>query len=440
MTCASITRIREISGLVLPQPRALLQGGFEAALAAVKADAIMPALPPIAGAQRLLVLGAGKAAAAMAACVEAQLPERKLAGLAITRHGHGVNTQRIEVVEAGHPLPDAAGLLAAQRLLDLARDAHPDDQVLALLSGGGSSLLSLPATDIPLHDLQSLSRALLQSGAPIAEINCVRKHLSQTLGGRLAVACRAPVTVWLISDVTGDDPAVIASGPFAADPTTYADALDVLARRNIVAPDTIVQHLLAGTRGEIAETPKPGAACFNRIEHRLLANGRTALQAAAQYFASHGIRPVILGDTFSGEAREVAQAFAALCREIRQHENPWPTPVVLLSGGETSVTVGGGNGRGGRNSEFLLALAIALNGLDGVHALAVDSDGIDGSEDNAGALIAPDSLTRAAALGVDARAMLDAHDAYGFFTSLDDLVMTGPTRTNVNDIRVILIL
>jgi hydroxypyruvate reductase len=417
-----------------------LLGGFKAALAAVKAEAIMPALSPDTGAQRLLVLGAGKAAAAMAAGVETQLTDRELAGLAITRHGHGVNTQRIEVVEAGHPLPDAAGLAAAQRLVDLVHDAKPDDQVLALLSGGGSSLLSLPATGIPLNDLQSLSRALLQSGAPIAEINCVRKHLSQTLGGRLAAACRAPVTVWLISDVAGDDPAVIASGPFAADPTTYADALDVLARRNIVAPDAIMQHLLAGTRGEIAETPKPGAACFNRVEHRLLANGRTALQAAAQYFDNHGIRPVILGDTFSGEAREVAQVFAALCREIRQHENPWTTPVVLLSGGETSVTVGAGSGRGGRNSEFLLALAIALNGLDGVHALAADSDGIDGSEDNAGALLAPDSLARAAALGIDARAKLDAHDAYGFFTVLDDLVMTGPTRTNVNDIRAILIL
>jgi glycerate 2-kinase len=284
---------------------------------------------------------------------------------------------------------------------------------------------------------------LLNSGAAIAEINTVRKHLSQSLGGRLAAACLARVTALLISDVSGDDSAVIASGPFAPDASTFADALAILARWRIDAPASVLGHLQAGVAGEREETPKPGAACFERVEHHVIANGRTALLAAAEFWRARGIQPVILGDTFSGEAREVAQAFAALTREIRQFNNPWTAPVVLLSGGETSVSVDLGNhdgkGRGGRNSEFLLALAIALNGLAGVHALAADSDGIDGTEDNAGAIIAPDSLARAAALGIDAGAQLAAHDAYVFFAGLDDLLLTGPTRTNVNDFRAILI-
>ncbi len=384
----------------------------------------------------------------MAACVEAQWPETDLSGLVITRHGHAVPTQRIEVVEAGHPLPDAAGLAAAQRLYDRVRTAGPEDMVLALISGGGSSLLSLPVEGVSLADLQAVMRALLNSGAAIAEINTVRKHLSQSLGGRLAAVCRARVTALLISDVSGDDPAVIASGPFAPDPSTFADALAVLARWQINAPASVLRHLQAGAAGEREETPKPGATCFERVEHHVIANGRTALLAAADFWRARGIRPVILGDTFSGEAREVAQAFAALTREICQFNNPWSAPVVLLSGGETSVSITStghsgtghsGTGRGGRNSEFLLALAIALNGLAGVHALAADSDGIDGTEANAGAIIAPDSLARAAALGIDAGAQLAAHDAYGVFAGLDDLLLTGPTRTNVNDYRAILI-
>jgi len=427
------------------QPRELLIGGFHAALAAVQAEKVLPAWLPATTGGRIVVVGAGKAAAAMAACVETHLPDADLSGLVITRHGHGMPTRHIEVVEAGHPLPDAAGLDAAQRLLDQVRQVSPDDQVLALISGGGSSLLSLPAAGIGLPELQAVGKALLASGAPISEINTVRKHLSQTLGGCLAAVCRARVTALLISDVTGDDPSVIASGPFSADPTTYADALAILARRRITPPDSVLRHLQAGTAGDVEETPKPGAACFARIKQHIIANGRSALQAAAVYFAAQGIRPVILGDTFSGEAREVAQVFAALAREIRQHGNPWPTPLVLLSGGETSVSIDvevsdNSTGRGGRNSEFQLALAIALNGLVDVHALAADSDGIDGSEDNAGALIAPDTLARAARLGIDAQALLDQHDAWGFFAALDDLLMTGPTRTNVNDFRAMLML
>lgn len=426
-------------------PRDLLIGSFHAAVAAVQADVLLP--PHLAALRlarlsgRLLVVGAGKAAAAMAACVEAQMPEVELSGLVITRHGHAVATRRIEVVEAGHPLPDAAGLAAAQRLFDQVRAAGPEDQVLALISGGGSSLLSLPVEGVSLADLQAVIHALLNSGAAIAEINTVRKHLSQSLGGRLAAVCRARVTALLISDVAGNDPAVIASGPFTPDPSTFVDALAVLARWKIDAPASVLRHLRAGAAGEREETTKPGAACFERVEHRVIANGRTALQAAAAFWRARGIRPVILGDTFSGEARDVAQVFAALTREIRHFNNPWPAPVVLLSGGETSVSVDPGcsSGRGGRNSEFLLALAIALNGLAGVHALAADSDGIDGTEDNAGALIAPDTLVRAAALGIDAGAQLAAHDAYDVFASLDDLLLTGPTRTNVNDFRTILI-
>lgn len=422
-------------------PRELLIGGWHAAIAAVQAEALLPPYLAALRTDRLLVVGAGKAAAAMAACVEAQLPHTELAGLVITRHGHGLPTRHIEVVEAGHPLPDAAGQAAALRLLGRLRQCAPDDQVLALISGGGSSLLSLPVDGVSLAELQSLSRALLASGAPIAEINTLRKHLSQTLGGQLAAACPAQVTALLVSDVAGDDPAVIASGPFAADPTSYSDALAILAQRAISTPASVQQHLLAGAAGDIAETPKPGAACFRRVEQHVIANGRTALLAAARYFELRGVRAVILGDTYTGEAREVAQVFAALASEVSRYGNPWPTPVVLLSGGETSVTLTAlsGEGRGGRNSEFLLALALALNGLPGVHALAADSDGIDGSEDNAGAIIAPDSLARAAALGLDAARHLRHHDAWGCFAGLDDLLLTGPTRTNVNDFRAILI-
>jgi hydroxypyruvate reductase len=420
-------------------PRDLLIGAFHAGVAGVRAEALLPPHLPAPVGGRNIVIAAGKAAADMAACLEAHWPPATpLEGLAITRHGHGAPTARIQVVEAGHPLPDAAGLAAAERLLNLARNAGPEDQIIALLSGGGSSLLSLPADGLALADLRALSTALLASGAPIADINCVRKHLSRTLGGRLAAACAAPVTALLLSDVAGDDPAVVASGPFSPDPTRYADALAVLARWRVIVPAAVREHLRRGAAGLLAETPKPGAGCFARVSTRVVGNGHTLLEGAAAHFRAAGIRPVILGDTVTGEAREVAQVFAALAREIRSHGGPWPMPVALLSGGETSVTVRG-QGRGGRNTEFLLALALALNGLGGVHALAADSDGLDGSEDNAGALIRPDTLARAAALGVDPRARLADNDAYGFFATLGDLVISGPTRTNANDFRAILI-
>ncbi len=428
--------------------RDLLTGAFHAAVAAVSAERLIPGHLPPPGRGRTLVVGAGKAAAAMAASVEANWPEdAPLSGLVITRDGHrlpsptggeGSRRSRIEVVEAGHPLPDAASLSAAARLLERVRSAGPDDRVIALLSGGGSSLLSQPNPGLDLADLRSVAGALLASGAPIADINCVRKHLSATLGGRLAEACAAPVTVLTISDVTGDDPSVIASGPFAPDPTTYADALAVLERWRVAAPPPVLAFLREGVSGHQPETPKPGAAFFDRVDQRLLGNGRTALLGAANFFRARDITPVILGDTYTGEAREVAHGFAALAREIRLHGNPWRPPVALLSGGETTVTVRG-TGRGGRNAEFLLSLALDLDSLGGVHALAADTDGIDGVSESAGAILGPDSLVRSRALGLAARERLENNDAHGFFAALGDTLVTGPTRTNANDFRAILI-
>lgn len=420
-------------------PLDLLRASFRAAVAAVQAGAVLPAHLPPPPTGRLIVVGAGKAAAAMAAVTETFYPRKTaLEGLVVTRHGHALETARIRVVEAGHPLPDAAGLEAAQEILRLVGATRPEDLVLALVSGGGSSLLSLPAEGLTLADLKIVTQALLRCGAPIAEINCVRKHLSHTLGGRLAAASRAPVRALIVSDVAGDDPAVIASGPFAPDPTTFADALDVLARWGVAPPAAVRDHLERGACGELLDTPKPGAACFARVENRVIASGRMALEAAAGFLRDQGIHPVILGDTVEGEAREVAAVFAALAREVRRYGSPWRPPVALLSGGETTVTVRG-PGRGGRNAEFALALALKLDGLSGVYALAADTDGIDGTEEYAGAWVAPDTLARAAALGIDARACLANNDAYGFFSALGDLLVTGPTRTNVNDFRAILI-
>lgn len=420
-------------------PRELLVGAFQAAVKAVKAEALLPPhlpSPPPKG--RLIVVAAGKAAADMAACVEhhyhADIP---LQGLAITRHGHGVPTRRIPVLEAGHPLPDQAGLAAAESLLNLVHGAGPQDHVLALISGGGSSLLTLPADGLSLGDLQATVQGLLKSGAPIADINCVRKHLSRTLGGRLAQACAAPVTALLLSDVVGDDPGVIASGPFAPDTTTFDDALAVLEAWQVAAPATVIYYLKQGVAGKFPDTPKPGCDCFRRVETCIVGNGLTALAGAADYLRVQGVEALVLGDHFTGEARDLANTFAGLTGEYAVGP-PGTRLRVLLSGGESQVTVRG-QGHGGRNGEFLLALGLELNGMAGVYALAADTDGIDGSEDNAGALLAPDTLARATTLGMDARARLDDNDAYGFFSPLGDLLVTGPTRTNANDFRAILI-
>ncbi|MBM3342971.1 MAG: glycerate kinase [Betaproteobacteria bacterium] len=421
-------------------------GGFQAALAAADPLKIVGAhLPKTLDARkgRTLVVGAGKAAASMALAVEQHWPaDAPLDGLVITRYQHGLLTNRITVIEAGHPVPDKAGQKAAAEILKRVKALTANDLLLVLISGGGSSLLSLPADGIGMDDLQALTRQLLKSGAPIQDMNIVRKHLSAIQGGRLAAACRAPVATLIISDVTGDDPTHIASGPCAPDPSTYRDALAVIARHGadgVQAPPAIHRHLTRGAAGEIAETPKPGDKLFKRVENRVIATAHASLQAAASFFQTQGVTPVILGDSVTGEAREVAKVYGALVREIRNHHTPWRPPVALISGGECTVTVKG-NGRGGRCAEFLLSLAVDLNGAPNIHALACDTDGIDGSQDNAGAVLTPDALQRAAAKQIDAAKLLDNNDGYGFFGALDDLVVTGPTRTNVNDFRVILIL
>jgi hydroxypyruvate reductase len=401
--------------------RALLEESFRAAVAAADPLRILPAQLPAPPRGRSFVAAAGKAAAAMALAVDRHWPAAApLEGLAITRYAHGLPAGRIRVLEAGHPVPDAAGEAGARELLAGVRALGPDDLLLALISGGGSSLLSLPAPGVTMEGLKAMTRELLRCGAPIQDINTARKHLSAIQGGRLAAASRAPVLALIISDVTGDDPTHIASGPCAPDPSTVADAQAVLRKYGIAAP------------GEFSETPKPGDALFARVENRVIATARRSLEAAAAVFAARGIAPQILGDDITGEAREVARAMAAEARRARR-------PAALISGGECTVTVRGAGGRGGRCAEFLLALAIDLQGTAGIHALAADTDGIDGSEDNAGACIAPDSLARAAARGIDARKLLDANDSYGFFSALGDLVVTGPTRTNVNDYRAIVL-
>nr|WP_315594333.1 glycerate kinase [uncultured Cupriavidus sp.] len=426
-------------------PRTLLLESFRAAVAAADPLEIVAShLPPPHAGGRTLVVGAGKAAASMALAVErAYQGKAKLEGLVVTRYAHGLPTEHIRVIEAGHPVPDEAGEQAAAGILAQVQSLGPDDRLIVLVSGGGSSLLSLPAEGIPMADLKATTRELLRCGAPITDMNIVRKHISRIQGGRLAQASRAPVTTLIVSDVAGDDPSAIASGPTVPDPSTYADALAILKRFGATVPATVQSHLERGARGEIGETPKPGDPLFERVDNRMIATAHGSLEAAASLFRRQGIEPVVLGDTVTGEAQEVARVYAALVREIRKYNAPFSAPVVLISGGECTVTLpsgGAAQARGGRCSEFLLSLAIELDGAADIHAIAADTDGIDGSEDNAGALLAPDSLARAEAAGTPARRQLDAHDAWGFFDAVGDLVMTGPTRTNVNDYRAILIL
>jgi len=419
--------------------RELLTGSFAAAVAAADPQHILPAHLPPPPQGRTLVVGAGKAAASMALAVEQYWPAAApLDGLVITRYRHGLLTNRITVIEAGHPVPDAAGEQAAAEILKRVKALTPQDLLLVLVSGGGSSLLSLPADGISMTDLKQVTKQLLMSGAPIQAMNTVRKHLSLIQGGRLAAASRAPVLALVISDVTGDDPTHIASGPCAPDPTTYADAIAILERYGVQPPPAIATHLTRGERGEITETPKAGDRAFAKTENKVIATAWQSLQAAADYFRTKGITPAILGDSVTGEAREVAKVYGALSRAVSNHNAPWQPPVALISGGECTVTVRG-KGRGGRCAEFLLSLGLDLDGAPNIHALACDTDGIDGSEDNAGALLTPDSLQRAARKHVNAAALLDGNDAYGFFEATGDLVVTGPTRTNVNDYRVILI-
>jgi glycerate 2-kinase len=414
--------------------RALLRSMFDAAVeAAAPARCVPPHLPaPPKG--RTIVVGAGKAAAAMAAAVEAHWRGR-LEGLVVTRYGHGAPTKSIGVVEASHPVPDAAGPAAARAILDLVVNLKPDDLVLCLISGGGSALLALPGGQVTLADKQAINRALLRSGAQIGEMNCVRKHLSAIKGGRLAAAAApARVVSLIISDVPGDDLSVIASGPTVPDATTLADARAVLEKYRIEVSPAVLKHLADPAN----ETPKPGDARLAGVSNILIATPQSALEAGARIAERAGFTPLILGNAIEGEARECGIVHAGIALQAAGYGQPAKPPCAIISGGETTVTVRG-KGRGGRNAEFLLSLAVALGGRAGISALAADTDGIDGSEDNAGAIIGPDTLARAAAAGLDVKARLADNDAYSAFSALGDLIVTGPTRTNVNDFRAILV-
>jgi hydroxypyruvate reductase len=423
-------------------PVALMRAAFDAAVAAADPLEILGAHLPAPPSGKVAVVGAGKAAASMAVAVERAWPDVSLEGVVITRYAHGLPTRAIRVVEAGHPVPDEAGEAATREILQRAERLGAGDLLLVLVSGGGSSLLSLPVPPVSMADLKAMTRQLLASGAPIEQMNVVRKHLSQIAGGRLAAAAAARgarVLALIVSDVTGDAPSDIASGPCAPDPSTYADAEAVLRRWNVTPPTSIAEWLARGARGDIAETPKADDPLFRQVDNCIIATAHRSLEAAADVFRAGGVAPVILGDTVTGEAREVAKVYAALVREIRAHAAPFAPPVALISGGECTVTLpAGASGRGGRCSEFLLSLAVELEGVPGVCALAADTDGIDGSETNAGAWLDPETVGAAAAAGVGVRAALDSHDAYGFFAAAGRLIETGPTRTNVNDFRVIL--
>ncbi len=414
--------------------RALLRAMFDAAIAAAQPALCLPPHLPAPPKGRTLVIGAGKASAAMARALEDHWPA-PLQGLVVTRYGYAVPCQRIEIVEAAHPVPDAAGLCAAQRIHQLVQGLTADDLVIALISGGGSSLLVAPAPGLSLADKQAINTALLRSGATISEMNCLRRHLSALKGGRLGAACHpAQLLTLLISDVPGDDPIDIASGPTVGDPTTCADALAIVERYRLVLPPAARALLESGA----GESVKPADPRLARAQTRIVTAPQMALEAAAQVARAAGVQPCILGDSLEGEARDIGKALAAITRQVARHGQPFQPPCVLLSGGETTVTLRG-DGRGGRNVEFLLSLAVALDGLKGVHALAGDTDGVDGAEEIAGAVLTPDTLARAWALGINPRASLDRNDGHGFFQALGDSVITGPTLTNVNDFRAIVI-
>ncbi len=418
----------------------LMRDSFDAAVRAADPAVVIAAhLPPPDG-RRTWVVGAGKAAASMAQALEsAWAGPKPLRGLVVTRHGHRAPTRHIQVIEAGHPLPDAAGVAAATDILRMAQCLTPEDRLIVLLSGGGSSLLTLPAPSISLEDYRTLTNSLLRGGVPIGEFNIVRKHLSATQGGRLAAATRAQVWALIISDVPGDDLSAIASGPCSPDPSTFAQALDILQRWNIVVPAAIRAHLQAGERGDIPETPKPGNPCFARTQTRIIASARASLAAGEQVLTQAGVEVTNLGDGLTGEASTVVASQAQWALQLRRHRKADAAPQALLSGGECTVTVRGA-GRGGRCSEFLLQLFIELQSTAGVYALACDTDGIDGTEDNAGAVFSAQACQHAQALGLDPQHYLQHNDAYSFFETLGGLIVTGPTRTNVNDYRCVLVI
>lgn len=416
-------------------PDTLLSELFAAAVDAARPEHNLARHLPPRPKGRTIVIGAGKASAAMARIAEQHL-EGPVSGCVVTRYGHAVPCQHIHIIEAAHPVPDEAGEQAAQRILDLVKDLTPNDLVIALISGGGSALLPMPAAGLTLADKQQISKALLRSGATISQMNTVRRHLSAIKGGHLAAACHpAKVVNLIISDVPGDDPANVASGPTVPDSTSCADALAILKRYNVTLPAAARQLLESGK----GETIKPDDPRIANVSTTVIASSQHALMAAADTAAKAGITPVILGDAIEGESREVATVMAAIASQVRRHGQPVQAPCVLLSGGETTVTIKG-SGRGGRNVEFLLALTLALQGADGIYAVAGDTDGVDGQEEVAGAFIYPDTLERAYAQGMQARDYLDNNDAHEFFERLGNTLITGPTLTNVNDFRAILIL
>jgi glycerate 2-kinase len=424
-------------------PRGFLRALYDAAVARALPGEVTGRFLPAPPKGKTIVLGAGKAGGAMAEAVDRLWPaDAPLSGLVVTRYDHippayKSKPGRLEIVEAAHPVPDEAGRRAAQRITELAQGLSADDLVLCLISGGGSALLSLPAEGITFEEKQAINKALLNSGAAIDEMNCVRKHLSRIKGGRLAALCApARLVTLLISDVPGDEPAVIASGPTVPDPSTCADALAILRRYAIEVPAAARQGLESGA----FETPKPGDKAFDGNEVHMIATPQQSLEAAAALAREAGIEAHILSDEMEGESREVGKVQAALARAVARRNAPFAKPCVILSGGETTVTVKAKGGRGGRATEFLLGCAIALQGEPGVHVLAADTDGIDGIEDNAGAIVTPDTLARARAQGLKAAEYLDRNNAYNFFKPLGDLVVPGPTFTNVNDFRALLLL
>lgn len=420
----------------MSQQRDILLAAYTTALDAASPQALLPAHLPKPPKGRTLVVGGGKAAAAMAQAVETQWPANApLSGLVVTRYQHGLPLERIEVVEASHPLPDGRGAEAGERMLEAIAELGADDLLLVLISGGGSSLLAVPVEGVTLKELRTVTKALLACGASIQEINTVRKHLTRFSGGQVAAASKAPVRALILSDVVGDDATYIASGPCAPDPDTYADAVALLQRYAIEPPQAIQAHFSRGLGGEIADTPKPGNPLFDKVENRIIGSARASLSAVQAWLEQQGISTTNLGE-IEGESRSVAASHANLIREKLAGTK---RPLALLSGGETTVTVQNQDGRGGRNTEYLLALGLALEGVDKVWAIACDTDGIDGTEDNAGAVWTPDTLSYAKARGLDPHKLLEANNAYGFFSALDDLVVTGPTRTNVNDFRLLLI-
>jgi glycerate 2-kinase len=419
---------------MLDEPKTLLRSLFDAAVSAADPARVLARHLPPPPKGRTLVIGAGKAAASMARVVEAAWPG-ELSGLVVTRYGHHLPTRKIEVIEASHPVPDEAGLAASRRILASVQGLSADDLVLCLISGGASALLPLPLEGLKLDDEQALNKALLKCGATISEMNCVRRHLSAIKGGRLGLACHpARLVTLLISDVPGDAPSDIGSGPTIADPTTCADALAIIARYDIAVNDKVREVLVSG-RGE---SVKPGDPRLANSEVRMIATPQMALEAAAEAARKAGVPAYILSDRIEGEARDVGKVFAALARHVARHGEPFVPPCVLLSGGETTVTVRG-RGRGGRNVEFLLSLGLSLDGHPGIFALAGDTDGVDGLEEIAGAYLAPDSLARAWKKGIKPQESLAANDGHGFFEALGDGIVTGPTLTNVNDFRAILI-